>query len=137
MTIEKEIHEVRNVAESVKNDETQRFPEAASPGDGVRQGDVLLVLLDRVPKGAEPMKVESQLAPGTTQGSRHCLASLSGVRMFRLKDAGTLDGPVIELADENTVTHPEHGDWVLPPGVYAVRYQRDLDELERERRVQD
>ena len=35
-------------------------------------------------------------------------------------------GPIFVLTETNTVTHPEHGDWVLPPGSYRVTYQRTV-----------
>jgi hypothetical protein len=138
MTVDKAIKQIQSQAESIKNDAPQTFPEAASPGDTFRQGDIYITLLDRVPDGAvkimHPLK---QLAPGTTQGSRHCLDSMAGVKMFRLAAPTQLDGPVIVTTKPRTITHPEHGDVALPAGCYGIRYQRDLDAEERERRVQD
>jgi hypothetical protein len=37
-----------------------------------------------------------------------------------------LAGPIFVLTETNTVTHPEHGDWILPPGSYRVTYQRTV-----------
>ena len=108
----------------------------ARPGDGWAQGDLLLVCLETLPQNIAPMiKPDPQLAPGNSQGSRHCLDSLQGVRLFQLVDATPLDGPVILAEREFTVQHPEHGDITLPAGVWGVVYQRAFaDEL---RRVQD
>src|SRR5262249_5969606 len=127
---------VQESAETIRNDETQRFPEAASDGDIARQGDVYLEKLERVPTGCtlEPNPV-AQLAPGTTQGSRHILDSLVGVTVYRLANPTPLDGPILDLSTERTVTHPEHGNIVLPPGVYGVTYQRAF--AEEVRRVAD
>jgi hypothetical protein len=125
-------------AEKIKNDATQRFPEAASCGDSWRQGDVYVTLIDGVPSGAKiDTKPGMQMATGNTQGSRHCLDSLVGVTVYRLPNPDMLDGPVIVLNRERTLTHPEHGDVVLPPGTYQISYQRNLDSEERAQRVAD
>lgn len=139
-SVDKTIGDIQKTAERIKNDDPQRFPEAASPGDSFRQGDLYITLLERVPDNCKPMgKSRAQLAEGETQGSRHCLDSLEGVRMYeRIGDQ--LLGPVFCIeAPERTVTHPEHGNVTLPGNgrVYGVSYQRDLDEMERERRVAD
>ena len=85
-------------------------------------------------KGDRPDK---QLAPGITQGSRHCLDSLDGVTMYRLPMPGMLDGPVVKTTSTRTITHTEHGDVVIPPVIYGISYQRNLDSEMRERRVLD
>lgn len=116
---------VKDSAEKIKNDAPQRFPEAASPGDTWRQGDVYIERLESVPAQCQPVKQpDAQLAPGTSQGSRHTLDSLAGVTLYQRPRPTVLDGPILEVAVERTITHPEHGDVVLPPGVYAIAYQR-------------
>ena len=122
-------------AESIKNNEPQRV-ETCSPGDSWAQGDLLLVCLDKMPADCMRLpKQERQLAPGTTQGSRHCLDSLSGITLYQLSSPTPLDGPVIMSDREVTVEHPEHGHITLPAGCWGVVYQRAFaDEL---RRVQD
>jgi len=137
LTAEKAIGKLTAQAEAIKCDALQRFPEAASPGDGVRQGDVYVELLAKRPTGCKKIPFRAQVAEGTTQGSRHCLDSAEGVTMYALKEPGPLDGPVLVLKRERTLTHPEHGDWVLPPGTYQISFQRDLDAEDRERRVMD
>ncbi len=139
ITAEKAISDVRIQAEKIKNDRPQRFPEAASVGDWWRQGDVYITLLDRLPMGATPVEppIGLQLAPGSTQGSRHCLDSAKGVAFYRFATPGELDGLVLALTEERTITHPEHGWLVLPPATYRIGYQRSLDAEERQRRVAD
>jgi hypothetical protein len=138
MTAEKALKKISAQAEKIKNDQTQRFPEAATPGDSWRQGDVYITLLAGRPIDAVAEKATgTQLAPGTTQGSRHCLDSLVGVKFYRLPNPGMLDGPIIECRTERTITHPEHGDVVVGPGVYAISYQRSIVAEERQRRVED
>lgn len=135
MTAAKSFSIVKRHAESIKNDEPQRVADW-SVNDAWPQGDVLLVCLDKIPSGVVEMaKPEIQLAPGTTQGSRHCLDSLQGIRMFRVANPTPLDGPVIVSDREFTVEHPEHGNITLPAGIVGVVYQRAFaDEL---RRTQD
>jgi hypothetical protein len=137
-TIQKEIQMISETAEEIRNDSEQQFPEAATPGDCWRQGDLYITLLGEIPSGMKRVKKPSrQIVPGTTQGSRHCVDSLVGVKMYEIEKPGQLDGPVIECKKERTITHPEHGNVVLPPGIYGIHYQRDLDSEERERRVLD
>lgn len=174
-------------AENIKNDEPQRFPDAASVGDAVRQGDIYIQLIDDVAEAplfyradADPV-FPMQLAPGNTKGSRHCLAHGNGVTVYQpvaeqsdemyldvakqhkitapstdelvqkirekqwaLRDERNgasvpshvtdaeaiamlaLAGPIFVLHQENKVAHPEHGDWILPPGSYRVTYQRTV-----------
>jgi hypothetical protein len=132
------VENVHTVAAKVAKRATQRFSEAAAPGDGQRQGDVYITLLGMVPSGVvKQAKWNKQLAPGTSQGSRHIIDSKVGVTCYLLKDAGEYDGPVLVLKNERTITHPEHGNWILPPGIYGISYQRTMDSEDRIRRVQD
>ncbi len=137
LTAEQAIDRVRSQAESIKNDSTQRFPEAASPGDTWRQGDLYITLLDEIPEGAIKAVTVLQLAEGQTQGARHCLDSKAGVEMFRVANPGMLDGPLLRTDRQRTIKHPEHGNVIIPPGSYQITYQRDLDAEDRQRRVQD
>lgn len=91
------------------------------------------------PCDAERAKIasRSQLADGSTQGSRHCIDSFDGVTMFERSPKTEFDGPILLIEQERTIEHPEHGNVTLPPGCYAVTYQRDLDEQERAKRVAD
>jgi len=129
----KAFQSVKESAENIRCGEPQRFPEAASFGEFFRQGDIYVTLLESVPCGFTKVRVQdSQLAPGTTKGSRHILDSLDGVVVYELLSGDALIGPVIEIVDERVVTHPEHGDLVCPPGVYGITYQRAFaEELRR------
>lgn len=127
--------ELARHAEKIKNDEHQTAGEM-SVGDFWAQGDIALFRLEGVPAGAVPEKdPQPQLAPGTTQGSRHCLESLAGITMFRHASPTALDGPILDAPKGLRVNHPEHGDVTLLPGVYAVVYQRQF--AEELRRVAD
>lgn len=131
VTAATEFKSIKKHAESIVNDETHTIA-TMSTGDYWAQGDVKITCLDDVPTGCKPIKAEKQLAPGTSQGSRHCLVSLSGVEMFTLPDATPLDGPVFRAKQGCEIDHPEHGNVILPPGVYGITYQRQFaEELRR------
>ena len=96
--VSRTLADIAAAVEAIKNDGLQHFPEAASVGDAVRQGDVYIQLINEADiaaagplfrKMAEP---RLQLAPGDTKGSRHILASAEGVEMWEptLTDESTL-----------------------------------------------
>ena len=127
---------VHSAARKVAKRITQEFPAAASPGDAVRQGDIYIALLASIPRGCKAIdKPSRQVAPGTGQGSRHVLDR--DVRQYAVKDSDEFTGPVLQCEEITTLTHPEHGDWTLPPGLYQISYQRTQDALDQQRRVQD
>ncbi len=99
------------------------------------QGDVRIMrIAPPAKKDIRQIAKRSQIAPGTTQGSRHCISSesLGGVTMHELVNATALDGPVLECSDRVEITHPEHGHVSVPAGWYQIGYQRQhADELRR------
>lgn len=135
LTAERSLEQITSHAEAIKNDEHQVAGEM-SVGDVWAQGDVGIVRLESLPEGCTPIAEPSlQLAPGNTQGSRHCLESLEGVRLFQLSNPSPIEGPVVDAPNGMRVNHPEHGDVSFGPGVYGVVYQRQYaKELQR---VQD
>ena len=132
-TATKSYQAIRTHVESIKNDEPQSV-ETMSTNDAWAQGDVAIIAIDKITGKPDPKPVV-QLAPGTTQGSRHCLDSLDGIQLFRVDRADVLTGPQIKADRRFTVEHPEHGDVSLPPGNYQIRYQRAF--AEELRRVAD
>lgn len=181
----RQLREAQAQVEKIKNDAAQMFPEAASIGDAVRQGDIYIQLIE--PLSGPPMfytnatpSFPMQLADGNTKGSRHCLEHGRGVTVYTPVDSDSAElnaqiaaqygistktpewrvalseaerlmrknlmpgqsnptlyaheaeamlefaGPIFTLTETNTVTHPEHGDWILPPGTYRVTYQRTV-----------
>lgn len=135
MTAERSLEQITRHAETIKNDQHQQAGEM-SPGDAWAQGDIGIVRLPQVPQDCTRVeKPEAQLAPGTTQGSRHCLESLDGLTVYSLSKPGPLEGPVIDAPNGMRVNHPEHGDVSFGPGVYGVVYQRQY--AEELRRVED
>ena len=54
-----------------------------------------------------------------------------------IADAIDFSGPIMKLKNVATVSHPEHGNWVLPAGTYRITFQRTVDSTARIRRVLD
>lgn len=147
MTAEKAFVQVRTTAEKIRNDEPARIG-TVSAGDVVRQGDLYLVALPRLPEKRTATS-DRKLAPGDTQGSRHILdgkcevwtADKSQVAALIHEAAKTdvppeLIGPVFRTIGEVTVTHPEHGHRIIPANeCFATVYQRA--HAEEVRRVRD
>ncbi|MFN3962515.1 MAG: hypothetical protein ACK4NQ_06020 [Fimbriimonadaceae bacterium] len=135
------IQAIDDAAKALDLNET-RFVERVALGEFARQGDIYIVAIDAVPAGCKPSE-NRQLAPGTTQGSRHIAEGAveiyhrtdhGRIVMAKNRKGGHAIGPVIVAKDFFTVTHPEHAHVSLPPGVYQVCGQIDPVTL---RRVQD
>jgi hypothetical protein len=121
-------NEITESVEAIKSDDCQQFPEAASAGDYWRQGDIYIAKITDADGHSLKETQERQLAPGTTQGSRHIVV---GDAAIFTRDGDELTGPVV-VSRGCTVTHPEHGDVKLPPGTYGITYQRAFaEELKR------
>jgi len=128
-------NKVKAQVESIVNDSPQSLANM-EPLDEWRQGDVRIIRLpDNFEEGllTRRDKVNLQVAPGSTVGSRHTLDSDEGVTEYSLKDANALDGPVMKFTLSRSLLHPEHGDCVdMPPGWYAFPGQRSFaEELRR------
>ena len=144
----KQIEEVRQSAEKMHSAQPEIIG-TASVGDVVRQGDLYLICLSDAP-ASKPTK-DRQLAPGSTQGSRHIVTGKCTVGIATKREAvaeainrivrganvpAELVGPVLHCKSGVTITHPEHGWRSLPDGsTWAVIYQRQF--AEEILRVQD
>lgn len=124
---------VRTTAETAKSDAPKKAGDLA-PGDYVRQGDIYLHKLACLPNSAIPdPSARAQLAPGESQGSRHCIGDMSKVQLFRLPNPNPLQGPVIDVKESVAIEHPEHAHITLEPGVYICTFQRlHADEVRRQ-----
>lgn len=122
-----------------------RMSDALSVGEGVAQGDLMLIVANAIPSGyvriTSPNAIDKQLVPGNTVGAKHCLDSLAGVKLYRPAEwtEESIDGPCIVTTKERTVLHPTHGAVKIPAGMTVVcHYQREFDaEQRRERRARD
>jgi hypothetical protein len=135
MTATKALANVRSTAETIRNDDPATV-DMIEPGDVVRQGDVYLVALDK-PLAGKPFG-SCQLAPGSTQGSRHVVVGKCKVQVVIETDAvKTVNrlvpatkgkqlfiGPQVIAPGPVTIEHPEHGHRTLPAGTYLTVYQR-------------
>jgi hypothetical protein len=124
------------VGEVIVND-AHAVVGAMSQGDAYAQGDVLIVYVaDELPSNwKEDIRQLKQLAPGTSQGSRHIAEGPVTIYENRTRDE--LIGPRLFATGEWTLTHPEHGDRTFGPGAYEVRYQRRISEEGRRLRSLD
>lgn len=115
-------------------DTSDKVVETCSKMDSWRQGDVEIIYLgSERPASLEETKVPSQLAPGTTKGSRHILVA-KNVSAYKVSNPSPLEGPVLHCPEGMTVEHPEHGDITFnESGYYAITYQRAMaEELRRQ-----
>jgi len=110
-------------------------------GKKIRQGDLYITRLEKLPKNLGEVTKNAQLAVGNTQGSRHIINPVpKGLTLYTpAKDANVLTGPIVDASTKWTLTHPEHGHFTIPAGQYAVSYQRDFSAERKEelRRVAD
>lgn len=91
--IQQTLSDIDAAVEKIKNDAPQNFPEAASIGDTVRQGDLYIQLIDAADLASltdlyaavptEALADNLQLAPGNTKGSRHVIEHTDGLLMWQ------------------------------------------------------
>lgn len=135
----------------------QRFSEAASVGDAIVQGDLVIEIVATpgenaaIPDGYQIEKAAAsdasiQLVPGNTSGAKHCLAlaELKNSKMWRHKEfvkhaEETMCGPMLKAVKEFSILHPVHGKVTVPKGfTVLVSYQREYEvELKKARRNAD
>ena len=100
-------------------------------GMPIPQGDVNFIPISTLPTGCTKLAEKvSQLAPGTTRGSRHCIheQDLPKVNQYRLDNPTPLHGLVLEVIAPIRITHPEHKWRQLNPGLYGTTFQRAFAE---------
>jgi hypothetical protein len=105
-----------------------RVIRAIAVDEFIRQGDIYLTrIADDAPLPKDLSKTR-QLAPGNTKGSRHIVEG--EVTIYERKSGTVLDGPIVDAPNGFTLTHPEHANFVMPPGRYSATYQRDHEKEE-------
>jgi hypothetical protein len=141
------LEKIQSVAKNCKAED--RLVKNWIPGQFVRQGDVYLTCVPSDwPHGKE--LENHQLVPGNSKGSRHIAGE--SIRVYegkqvpegiakRLQDAHKVSGeglarvilgPLLEIKERSSVTHPEHGDYSLPGGCHVqVTYQLNSRDLQR------
>jgi hypothetical protein len=116
--------EISRLAEENNTDEV-RIVRHIQVGQAIRQGDLYVTRISDTPETFTQETQDTQLAPGTSKGSRHMVTETPSLKIFKDPNSDALTGPVIESDEDVTITHPEHADFVLPCGTYQVAYQRD------------
>lgn len=110
-----------------------RFIKKMEIGQVVRQGDIYIHCVgDKHPHGDKTNN--RQLAPGSTQGSRHTVEG--NVDVFNGTTAPewasrALIGPYIYGKERFVVPHPEHAHVSLPSNGYQITYQLDAQTMMR------
>ena len=101
-----------------------------------RQGDVMLVPADMVPDGARAVKREGDrtvLAHGEATGHHHSFAAGAGVELLEAPSGDRF----LRVERPAALEHQEHTTVDVPPGIFQVIRQREYDDAEEWRRVQD
>jgi hypothetical protein len=91
--------------------------------EAYRQGDVSIMVTNRVPKQARRVRGEPILARGEVTGHAHRIIE-GQVKLYQLA-TGILYLRV--LSEFAKLYHEEHEDIVLPKGNYEVRRQREWE----------
>lgn len=106
----------------------------------IRQGDVMLIPVSRIPKNTKPVAREGGrliLAHGEITGHAHAITDeraelVTGEQAAELEAMFLLvDGP-----DPVALVHEEHGTIMVPPGKHQVRRLREYAP-DQNRQVQD
>ncbi len=92
-----------------------------------RQGDVLIERVEAIPSSARRLK-RPILASGDSTGQRHQIKDRRAAQLLSVGDGRATQLFLEVTAEEAGVVHPEHGEIVLPRGVYRVWRQREFDE---------
>lgn len=90
----------------------------------IRQGDVLLVPVTAVPKGARKRRPGQRghvLMEGEATGHAHTIAAQDGVALVTAEQAQELRMWLLVTADEPVaLVYEEHATLAIPPGSYEV-----------------
>lgn len=91
----------------------------------LRQGDVLLVPIDKIPANAKLQKHKGRItvALGEATGHHHTIElSEKDAADWWKDDQGV---QYVEVKTESPIVHQEHSELVLDPGAYKVVTQRE------------
>lgn len=99
-------------------------------GQLIRQGDVLLVPVHRIPEGAKLEKKRKTVAYGEVTGHHHDLVGTE-VEIYALEDQ-----LFAKVGQDVQITHQEHSALAVDEGLYEIRIQQEYTPQEV-RRVLD
>jgi hypothetical protein len=105
--------------------------QGVRPRGLLRQGDVLLVPIERIPNGAVPSTSRRSplvLAEGEATGHAHVLRGQS-VRLLRHRSPSIAPDKQYLLVEHEPamLMHEEHDSIRVPPGAYRVVRQREYE----------
>lgn len=91
----------------------------------IQQGDVLLERVAKLPYGAKAKEFPNGiiLAEGEVTGHHHMIKD-AGAKAYELN--GVL---YVEVKDPVILTHEEHKNLPIPPGIYKVGQVKEYDHL--------
>jgi hypothetical protein len=107
--------------------------------EAVRQGDVLLVRVDKLPTGAVRRQgTEGRIVVevGEATGHAHTLDPVSVEAYDVVSEAGAIVYQAYRVLQRTPLTHDEHPAIVLEPGIWERWYQVESDG-EAERQIRD
>lgn len=93
----------------------------------VRQGDVLVEAVDKIPAAAKAVKPDNGrtiLAYGEVTGHAHALPG-SVAKLFRVADESSITGTYLSVIKPTALKHEEHAPIEIPVGKYRVVIQRE------------
>ena len=97
------------------------------------QGDIQLVPCGKIEGEEIKHNGEYVLLWGETTGHKHLLKVKDPEKMRIFKDSeGRL---VLELLEEGTLTHEEHGTHIVTPGWYRMNQEQEYDYFEMQSRT--
>lgn len=108
----------------------------------IRQGDVLLVPIEELPKGQVTRHVQLTLAYGGATGHHHTLYPFGGSSVGQDALADTSNAEVVEeiiingkrfikLDVEWFLRHQEHKELRIPPACYEIVIEREYSPFEK------
>ena len=94
-----------------------------------RQGDVLLTLIDALPKGNQKKRDRGTVAEGEVTGHAHRVQVENGAEVFEVEG---MTGAYVSVtaAGGVSIVHEEHGSVQLPQGSYRATIQREYTPAE-------
>ena len=116
-----------------------RRNSAEVPRGLIRQGDLLLVPIARLPEGADRVRSgRLVLAEGEATGHAHVVDD-ERASLHRHRDRWSPPARYLSVVGDEPVflVHEEHDRLPVAPGVYEVRRQREYEPQGRFRRVSD
>lgn len=88
----------------------------------IRQGDVLIVPINEIPKGDRKARRDGALAYGEVTGHSHRVAELTKAQVFDIDGQGAF----LSVSEEGvSIVHEEHQPVFVPAGDHKIRIQKE------------